>query len=216
MPRYLFQKLNYFFSWYKQYDTNWNVVLPIPFFSLLLLYSYSKRKCGIMSKCGHGQSNQDTQEEISIYQKPCLSMEQKLDIARQFSHELTQELSSKKLNSQRSIQNLKILLDETEMRIADLQRDARDFKKEIVVEGENELTGRTMAEKVVRYMDGKLQHKEIMIEKYRLKSTILKAQKRKLEMQLKEKEKGGTLHYIDFHQVRAHKRTRRKCQCVKI
>jgi acyl dehydratase len=40
------------------------------------------------------------------------------------------------------------VLDETETRIAELKKDAYEFKRDVVVGGENPRTGRTVAEKV--------------------------------------------------------------------
>ncbi|GMH46429.1 hypothetical protein TrRE_jg2820, partial [Triparma retinervis] len=61
---------------------------------------------------------------------------------------------------------------------------------------------KTMAEKVVRYMEDKLRQREAMIEKLRLKNATLKTSKQKVEAQLRQKEEmGDVLHYIDFHQL---------------
>jgi hypothetical protein len=40
------------------------------------------------------------------------------------------------------------VLEETETRIAELKKDAYEFKRDVVVGGENPRTGRTVAEKV--------------------------------------------------------------------
>ncbi len=45
------------------------------------------------------------------------------------------------------------------MRIAELKKEAYEFKRDIVVGAENFRSGRTMAEKVVRYMEEKLRQK---------------------------------------------------------
>jgi hypothetical protein len=43
---------------------------------------------------------------------------------------------------------LKAVLEETDIRIAELKKDAYEFKRDIVVGAENFRTGKTMAEKV--------------------------------------------------------------------
>ncbi|CAM9766585.1 unnamed protein product [Ascophyllum nodosum] len=64
------------------------------------------------------------------------------------------------------------------------------------------MTGNTMAEKVVRYMEEKLRQRDAMSEKLRLKNTALKGQLQKVEVQLRQKDDvGDALHYIDFHQL---------------
>ena len=42
------------------------------------------------------------------------------------------------------------VLEETETRIAELKKDAYEFKRDVVVGGENPRTGRTVAEKVCK------------------------------------------------------------------
>ena len=88
------------------------------------------------------------------------------------------------------------------MRIAELKKDAYEFKRDIVVGAENMRTGRTVAEKVVRYMEEKLRARDSAIEKLRLKNATVKSHIAKVEAQLKQKEEmGDVLHYIDFHQL---------------
>ena len=120
------------------------------------------------------------------------------------------------------------VLEETDVRIAELKKEAYEFKRDIVVGAENFRTGKTMAEKVIRYMEEKLRQKvhcarqalpltllltgiavagvavpqDAMIEKLRLKNATLKTHIKKVEVQLKHKEEmGDVLHYIDFHQL---------------
>merc|ERR1712010_65733 len=93
-------------------------------------------------------------------------------------------------------------MGETDQRIAELRKEAYEFKRDIVVGAENFRTGKTMAEKVVRYLDEKLRHKDMYIEKMKLKNASIKGNMNKIEVQLKHKEEmGDVLHYIDFHQL---------------
>ena len=55
------------------------------------------------------------------------------------------------------------VLEETDQRIAELRKEAYEFKRDIVVGAENFRTGKTMAEKVIRYMEEKLRHKVISL-----------------------------------------------------
>ena len=47
---------------------------------------------------------------------------------------------------------LKALMEETDIRIAEVKRDAYEFRRDIVVGAENGRTGKTMAEKVSGYL----------------------------------------------------------------
>lgn len=104
------------------------------------------------------------------------------------------------------------ILEETEIRITELKKEAYEFKRDIVIGAENYRTGacvrarrssaarsrpvarsfgagpgKTMAEKVVRYMEDKLRVTDSVVEKLRLKNGSLKGQIAKLEAQLTQK-----------------------------
>lgn len=131
-----------------------------------------------------------------------LTIEQKLDIVTTELDEVTKDRTESKAASEKLIDTLRAVLEETDIRIAELKKDAYEFKRDIVVGAENMRTGRTMAEKVIRYMEDKLRQRDAMIEKLRLKNSTMKTQKQKVESQLRQKEEmGDVLHYIDFHQL---------------
>merc|ERR1719350_1076301 len=67
----------------------------------------------------------------------------------------------------------------------------------------NQRTNRVIAERVTRYFEDKLRSRDTLIEKLRLKNSTLKVQKRKLMLQLKQKEEmGEVLHEVDFNQLK--------------
>jgi len=131
-----------------------------------------------------------------------LTIEQKNEIASAELEEVQKEVEETKRSSERLIDTLRAVLEETDIRIAELKKDAYEFKRDIVVGAENFRTGKTMAEKVIRYMEDKLRQKDSIIEKLRLKNATLKSQAQKVDAQLRQKEEmGDVLHYIDFHQL---------------
>eukprot|EP00908_Phaeocystis_cordata_P003675 Transcript_14052.p2 GENE.Transcript_14052~~Transcript_14052.p2 ORF type:complete len:238 (-),score=165.37 Transcript_14052:181-894(-) len=94
-------------------------------------------------------------------------------------------------------------MEETDVRISEIKKDAYEFKRDIVTGAENFRTGKTIAEKAVRYMEEKLRAKGAMAEKLRLKNMTLKSQIQKMETQLQQKEDmGEVLHVIDFDQLK--------------
>ena len=136
-----------------------------------------------------------------------LTMDQKNDIASAELEEVQKEVEETKRSSERLIDTLRAVLEETDIRIAELKKDAYEFKRDIVVGAENFRTGKTMAEKVIRYMEDKLRQKDSIIEKLRLKNATLKSQAQKVDAQLRQKEEmGDVLHYIDFHQLQIENR----------
>jgi len=94
------------------------------------------------------------------------------------------------------------LLERTDLRIAALRREAYEFKRDVVVAGENPRTGKIMAEKVVKYYEDQQRAKDGLLDKLRLKIGTLRGQHAKLEASWHQKEEvGDVLHYIDFHQL---------------
>jgi chromosome segregation ATPase len=115
---------------------------------------------------------------------------------------LHQEIESSKKSSEKMLDTLKAVLEETEVRIGEMKRDAFEFKRDVVVGAENKRTKKIMAEKVVRYFEDKLKSRDVVIEKLKLKNSTLKSQVFKMELQLAAKDDtGDSLHYIDFHQL---------------
>lgn len=131
-----------------------------------------------------------------------LTSDQKYEIANVVHEDLIAEIDSNKKSSEKMIDTLRAVLEETEIRIGELKRDAYEFKRDVVVGAENVRTGKIMAEKVIRYFDDKFKQTDAIIEKLRLKNSTLKSQINKIEASLAQKEEiGDVLHYIDFHQL---------------
>eukprot|EP01038_Epipyxis_sp_PR26KG_P010566 gene10566-14192_t len=131
-----------------------------------------------------------------------LTMDQKCEIANVIHEDLLTEIESNRKSSEKMIDTLRAVLEETEIRIGELKRDAYEFKRDVVVGAENSRTGKIMAEKVTRYYDDKFKQIDAIIEKLRLKNSTLKSQINKIETVLAQKEEiGDVLHYIDFHQL---------------
>lgn len=131
-----------------------------------------------------------------------LTLAQKLEVANSEFESIQKEITETRENSEKLIETLKAVLEETDIRISELKKDAYEFKRDIVVGAENIRSGKTVAEKVVRYMEDKLNAKDAVIDKLRLKNATLKTQIQKVDSQLRQKEEmGDVLHFIDFHQL---------------
>lgn len=146
-------------------------------------------------KAGRGQKSKKNMPTT-------LTTDQKYEISIAVHEDLQAEVEKNKKTSEKMIDTLRAVLEETEIRIGELKRDAYEFKRDVVVGAENERTGKIMAERVARYFEEKLKVKDSLIEKLRLKNATLKGQITKVENQLSQKEEvGDALHYIDFHQL---------------
>mmetsp|Transcript_35804 Transcript_35804/g.82925 ORF Transcript_35804/g.82925 Transcript_35804/m.82925 type:complete len:353 (-) Transcript_35804:181-1239(-) len=151
---------------------------------------------------GHDSKGRGRQKHGRSKLPQKLAIEYKCDIANSQLEQKQKEMDETKKHSEKLIDTLKAVLEETDIRIAELKKDAYEFKRDIVVGAENMRTGKTMAEKVQKYMEDKLKNRDSMIDKLKLKNVTIKAQIQKVENQLKQKEEmGDVLHYIDFHQL---------------
>ena len=136
-------------------------------------------------------------------QQLLLTAEQKYDIAVQEMEEVREEIGQTKQSSEQLIDTLRARMEECDVRIAEIKKDAYEFKRDIVTGAENFRTGKIVAEKAVRYMEDKLRAKAAVAEKLRLKNATLKQQYTKVEVSLQQKEDmGEVLHVIDFDQLK--------------
>ena len=132
-----------------------------------------------------------------------LTAEQKYDIAVQEMEEVREEITQTKQSSEQLMDTLRARMEECDVRIAEIKKDAYEFKRDIVTGAENFRTGKIIAEKAIRYMEDKLRAKAAMAEKLRLKNATLKQQYTKVEQSLQQKEDmGEVLHVIDFDQLK--------------
>mmetsp|Transcript_38101 Transcript_38101/g.109954 ORF Transcript_38101/g.109954 Transcript_38101/m.109954 type:complete len:358 (-) Transcript_38101:31-1104(-) len=131
-----------------------------------------------------------------------LTLEEKFRIANQEVEALMKDIDQTQKTSEQNLDILRALMEETDIRTAEVKRDAYEFRRDIVVGAENPRTGKTMAEKVLKYMEDKLTQKDMLINKLLMKNQAYKISIKKAEMQLKSKtETGDDLQYIDFHQL---------------
>jgi len=49
------------------------------------------------------------------------------------------------------LETLKAILEETDMSITEIRKDAFDFQREILIGGENSRTGKIEAERIIKY-----------------------------------------------------------------
>merc|ERR1719271_1471599 len=89
-----------------------------------------------------------------------LTLEEKVRIANKEVEALTKDMDQTKKTSEQNLDILRALTEETDIRTAEVKRDAYEFRRDIVVGAENPRTGKTMAEKVLKYMEDKLTQKD--------------------------------------------------------
>jgi hypothetical protein len=131
-----------------------------------------------------------------------LTPEDKYEIAQQEAEELKGTIEKGRIKSDAILETLRAILEETDMAIAEIRKDAYDFQREILMGGENSRTGNIEAERIEKFFEEKDRQKKALIEKYKNKKTTLSAQIVKTANQITKKEEmGDELKFIDFHQL---------------
>ncbi|XP_007443616.1 coiled-coil domain-containing protein 113 [Python bivittatus] len=133
----------------------------------------------------------------------CLTVEQKCDLAQRELEETKEDIQQMKENSERILQNYLAILEEADIRMVEVKRAMMEFDKDIVKTITKKKGSVIASDKVLRYMEDRIRSRDIMKEKIRLKNDSLKVQKKKMQMQLKQKEElGEALHEVDFQQLK--------------
>jgi len=132
-----------------------------------------------------------------------LSAEQKCDVATRELEELREEIDRMSESAEKKLQNFRAVMEEADIRFSEVKKAQYEFNRDIVNGAINTRTNKVVAEKLIRFIEDKLRARDTLIEKLRLKNSTLKVQKKKLQLQLKQKEEmGEVLHEVDFNQLK--------------
>ena len=129
-----------------------------------------------------------SQESQQCHLPLSLNIELKYDIANLEQQSHHKDVDEYRKTTEKLADTLSAVLEETDLRIAELKKEAYEFKRDIVVGAENMRTGKTMAEKITRFMEEQLQRRDNVIGKLRQKNSTFKKQLQKAEALLKQKE----------------------------
>jgi len=152
---------------------------------------------------GRAAVSRGQRQQKNVRQRQELTLEEKFRIATEEAESLAKDIEHTRKTSEQNLDILRALMEETDIRTAEVKRDAYEFRRDIVVGAENPRTGKTMAEKVLKYMEDKLTQKDMLINKLLMKNQAYKSAIKKADSQLKSKsETGDNLQYIDFHQLK--------------
>ncbi|XP_030060861.1 cilia- and flagella-associated protein 263 [Microcaecilia unicolor] len=131
-----------------------------------------------------------------------LSAEQKCNIAQRELEDMKHDLERLHLNSDRALRNFKATMEESEFRWTEIKKAMYEFERDIGKGIKLKKTPVTV-EKIMRYFEEKTRSRDMLTDKLRLKTAALKVQKKKLMLQLKQKEEmGEVLHEVDFQQLK--------------
>ncbi|XP_069824739.1 cilia- and flagella-associated protein 263 isoform X2 [Dendropsophus ebraccatus] len=133
-----------------------------------------------------------------------LSVDQKCDLVQRELEESREEAQRDRDNTERILQSYKATIEEAEIRSSEIKKAKYEFDRDIGRAAVSNKKGQGVnPEKVLRYMEEKTLARDSLVDKLRLKNAALKIQKKKLQMQLKQKEEmGEVLNEVDFQQLK--------------
>lgn len=132
-----------------------------------------------------------------------LTAEHKYDISNTIHDVYNIEIEDHRKISEKMIDTLYSVLEETNIHINELKHDAYEFKRDIVIHGEDKHSGKIIGEKVISYYHNKSKSIFLIISKLQLKLNELKIKINKINKQLNMKSQfNDNIHYIDFHQLK--------------
>ena len=141
--------------------------------------------------------NQQQVQEVKI-----LSLAEKHEIASSELEELKSSITEGQKKSEELLEWLKAVLDEIDINIAEIKREAHEFKRDIVLGSENSRTGKIIAEKLIKYIEERIRLKDTIIQKNEENNEKLKKSINKEKLKIQKKEQANDdLQFIDFHQL---------------
>ncbi|XP_012599435.1 cilia- and flagella-associated protein 263 isoform X1 [Microcebus murinus] len=132
-----------------------------------------------------------------------LTVDQKLELAQKELEDMKDELRHMRANAERDLQHHEAIIEEADIRWSDVQKEVREFEKDILKTISKKKGSILATQKVMKYIEDTNRRRDAMKDKLRLKNISLKVQRKKMLLQLRQKEEGGeVLHEVDFQQLK--------------
>ncbi|KAB1274978.1 Coiled-coil domain-containing protein 113 [Camelus dromedarius] len=132
-----------------------------------------------------------------------LSVDQKLELVQKELEDTKDEIRHMRANAERDLQHHEAIIEEAEIRWAEVQKAVHDFEKDILKTISKKKGSILATQKVMKYIEDMNRRRDSMKDKLRLKNVSLKVQKKKMLSQLRQKEEvGEALHDVDFQQLK--------------
>uniref|UniRef100_A0A8C9FVG2 Cilia- and flagella-associated protein 263 n=1 Tax=Pavo cristatus TaxID=9049 RepID=A0A8C9FVG2_PAVCR len=126
-----------------------------------------------------------------------LTVEQKCELAEREMLDVKSDIQKMEEDSEKTLHDLEAVIQEADAWWADVKKVVNDFEEDIVRTISNKKGSITASEKLLRYLEEKNHQRDLMRQKLRLESNLLRSYKKKLQQQLRQKEQvGDMLHEI--------------------
>ncbi|XP_057610081.1 coiled-coil domain-containing protein 113 [Chionomys nivalis] len=132
-----------------------------------------------------------------------LSVDQKLELVQKELEDTREEIRHMRANAERDLQYHEAIIEEAEIGWIELQRAVHEFEKDILKTISKKKGSILATQKVMKYIEDMNRRRDNMKDKLCLKNISLKVQKKKMLLQLRQKEEvGEALHDVDFQQLK--------------
>ncbi|XP_023565207.1 coiled-coil domain-containing protein 113 isoform X2 [Octodon degus] len=131
-----------------------------------------------------------------------LTVDQKLDLVKKELEDTKDEIRHVRANAERDLQHHEAIIEEAEIRWTEVQKAVHEFEKDILKTISKKKGSILATQKVMKYLEDMNHRRDNMKDKLRLKNVSLKVQRKKMLLQLRQKEEvGEALHEVDFQQL---------------
>ncbi|XP_029781611.1 coiled-coil domain-containing protein 113 isoform X2 [Suricata suricatta] len=132
-----------------------------------------------------------------------LSCDQKCEIILKELEDTKDEMRHMRANAERNLQHHEAIIEEAEIRWVEVQKAVYEFKKDILKTIPKKKGSILATQKMIKYIEDMNCRRDSMKDKLRLKNVSLKAQRKKMLLQLRQKEEvGEALRDVDFQQLK--------------
>ncbi|XP_047692353.1 coiled-coil domain-containing protein 113 isoform X3 [Prionailurus viverrinus] len=132
-----------------------------------------------------------------------LSYDQKCELVLKELDDMKDEIRHMRANAERDLQHHEAIIEEAEMRWVEVCRAVHEFKKDVLKTISKKKGSILATQKVMKYIEDMNRRRDNMKDKLCLKNVSLKVQRKKMLLQLRQKEEvGEALHDVDFQQLK--------------
>uniref|UniRef100_A0A8C4PIH1 Cilia- and flagella-associated protein 263 n=2 Tax=Equus TaxID=9789 RepID=A0A8C4PIH1_EQUAS len=144
-----------------------------------------------------------SKSRIGIDRALGLSVDQKCELVQKELEDTKEEIRHMRANAERDMQHHEAIIEEAEIRWAEVQREVHEFEKDVVKTISKKKGSILATQKVMKYIEDMNRRRDSIKDKLRLKNVSLKVQRKKVLSQLRQKEEvGEALHDVDFQQLK--------------
>ncbi|XP_037372346.1 coiled-coil domain-containing protein 113 [Talpa occidentalis] len=132
-----------------------------------------------------------------------LIVDQKLELVQKELEDTKDEIRHMRANAERDLQHHEAIIQEADIRWNEIQRAMYEFEKDILRNIPRKKGSILATQKMLKYIEDVNHRRDNIKDKLRLKNVSLKVQRKKVLLQLRQKEEvGEALHDVDFQQLK--------------